>query len=61
MQNDLNSTTSDVISTYIYRRGLINADYSFSTAVGLLNNVVNFIILVTVNAISRKLGEISLF
>jgi putative aldouronate transport system permease protein len=61
MQNDLNSTTSDVISTYIYRRGLINADYSFSTAVGLFNNVINFILLITVNAITRKFSETSLF
>ena len=61
MQNDLNSTTSDVISTYIYKRGLVNADYSFSSAVGLFNNVINFIILITVNGISRRLGETSLF
>jgi putative aldouronate transport system permease protein len=61
MQNDLNSTTSDVISTYIYRRGMVKADYSFSTAVGLFNNVVNFILLMLVNTVSRKLGETSLF
>lgn len=61
MQNDLNSTTSDVISTYIYRRGLLNADYSFSTVVGLFNNVINFILLITVNAITRKFSETSLF
>lgn len=61
MQNDLNSTTSDVISTYIYRRGMINADYSFSSAVGLFNNIINFTILMSVNAISRRLGETSLF
>jgi len=61
MQNDLNSTTSDVISTYIYRRGLLNADYSFSTAVGLFNNVINFILLIAVNAITRKFSETSLF
>ena len=61
MQNDLNRETSEVISTYVYRRGLINAEYSFSTAVGLFNSVVNFIILVVVNYLAKKLGETSLF
>lgn len=61
MQNDLNLDTSEVIATYIYKRGLINANFSFSAAVGLFNNVINFILLIIVNAISRKLNETSLF
>lgn len=61
MQNDLILDRAEVISTYIYRRGLINANYSFASAVGLFNNVVNFLMLLIVNGITRKLGETSLF
>jgi len=61
MQNDLNMNASDVISTYIYRRGLLKADFSFSSAVGLFNNVINFSLLLIVNSVSRKLNETSLF
>lgn len=61
MQNNLNLSTSDVISTYVYRIGLVQAQYSLSTAVNLFNSVVNLIIIVTVNAIARKLGETSLW
>jgi putative aldouronate transport system permease protein len=61
MQNQLNMSTSDVISTYVYRMGLENAQYSFSTAVGLFNSVINTILLVTVNQIARKVGETSLW
>ena len=61
MQNDLNIDTSEVISTYVYKRGLINMNYSFSAAVGLFNNVVNAILLVIANGISRKFSETSLF
>lgn len=61
MQNNLNMQTSDVIATYIYRRGLIDAAYSFSSAVGLFNNVINFSLIALVNLLSRKIGETSLF
>ena len=61
MQNSLNMSRSDVISTYVYRIGLIRAQYSFSTAVGLFNSVVNLILLVTINQIARRLGETSLW
>lgn len=53
--------TADVISTYVYRKGLLNAEYSFSTAVGLCNSVINFTIVVLFNKISKKLTEISLW
>jgi len=59
LQNDLNRSASDVIATLVYRQGLILSDYSFSTAVGLFNSVVNFILLVTVNTICRKVSDIS--
>lgn len=61
LQNDLNMVRSDVISTYVYRIGLIGSQYSFSTAVGLFNSVVNLILLVSVNAVSRRVSETSLW
>lgn len=54
MQNDLNIDASEVISTYVYKIGLINNQFSFSTAIGLMNNVINFIILVIANKLSNK-------
>ena len=61
MQNPLNMRTSDVISTYVYRTGLIGAQYSFATAVGLFNSVINLILVITVNQIARRLSETSLW
>ncbi len=61
LQNALNLDTSEVISTYVYKTGLVNAQYSFSTAIGLFNSVVNLILLVTVNMISRKISDNSLW
>ena len=55
MQNDLTINVSEIISTYVYRVGLINTQYSFSTAIGLMNNVINFIILVLANKFSNKI------
>jgi putative aldouronate transport system permease protein len=52
---------SDVIMTFVYRRGLIEGDYGYSTAVQIFNSVVNLILLITANAISRKYSETSLF
>ena len=53
--------TSDVIATYVYRQGLIQGDYSYAAAVGLFNTTVNFIILISANALSRKVNKVSLF
>ena len=61
MQNDLNMESSDVISTFVYRSGILGADYSFSAAVGLFNSVCNFILLIITNSIVRRLGEVSLW
>ena len=52
---------ADVISTFNYRKGLVDYDYSFSTAVGLFNSVVNVILLITANSISKKVNENSLW
>ncbi|MDR0831314.1 MAG: ABC transporter permease subunit [Bacillales bacterium] len=54
MQNPLNIEASQVISTYTYQVGLIDADYGFGTAVGLFNSIINFILLVIVNITARK-------
>ncbi|MFC9706907.1 ABC transporter permease [Paenibacillus sp. NPDC056933] len=61
LQNPLNMGSSDVISTFVYRSGLVDAQYSFSTAVGLFNSVVNAILLITVNQIARRTSENSLW
>ena len=61
MQNPLNLETSEVIATYVYKIGLVNANYSFGTAVGLFNSVVNMILIVLVNWIARRVGDTSLW
>ena len=61
MQNDLNISVSEIISTYVYKRGIVYSNYSFSAAVGLFNNVINVSMIVIANAISRKVSETSLF
>ncbi len=53
--------TSDIIATYVYRRGLLDADYSFSTAVGIFNSIVATVLLVITNTVARKTGEVSLW
>ncbi|MEF3303976.1 ABC transporter permease subunit [Paenibacillus sp. GYB003] len=61
MQNSLNTESSDVISTYVYRSGLLGAQYSFASAVGLFNSVVNFVLLLTVNRIAKAVNQSSLW
>ncbi|MBQ6804054.1 MAG: sugar ABC transporter permease, partial [Clostridia bacterium] len=65
MQNNLNLATSEVISTYVYKIGLGAGsnvpNYSLSTAIGLFNSIINLILICTVNAITRKLSETSLW
>ena len=61
MQNDLNMSTSDVISTFVYRSGILDAQYSFSAAVGLFNSLINFIMLIMVNQIAKKVNDTSLW
>lgn len=61
LYNQMTYETADVISTYVYRRGLIQFDYSFSAAVGFFNSIVNFLLLIGANALSRKVNETSLW
>lgn len=60
LQNTLNSSTSEIISTYVYKMGLISNQYSLSSAIGLFNNVINLALLLLVNQISKKLSDTSL-
>lgn len=52
---------ADVISSFVYRKGILQADYSYSTAVGLFNSVINFMLLITANSLSRRLSSSSLW
>ncbi|GAF23976.1 LOW QUALITY PROTEIN: ABC transporter, permease protein [Bacillus sp. JCM 19047] len=61
MQTPLNKESSNIIATYVYEVGIQQAQYSFGTAVGLFNSVINLILLVTVNQIARKVSENSLW
>ena len=61
LQNSLNMRSSDVISTYVYRLGMVNMEYSFSTAVGLFQSVVSLTLMCIVNGISRRVSETSLW
>ncbi|MCC8167953.1 MAG: ABC transporter permease subunit [Clostridiales bacterium] len=57
LQTDLNLDTSEIIATYVYKKGLLDGDYSFSTAVGLFNTVINVILLIVVNKIVEKMND----
>ena len=61
MQDSRNIVNSEIIATYVYKVGLIDGRFSFSAAVGLFNNVVNFILLISINQISRRVSETSLW
>ena len=60
MQNSMNTAISETISTYVYKTGLLSAQYSFATAVGLFNSLVNFILLIIANQLARKFSDISI-
>ncbi len=57
LQTDMNIGTSEIIATYVYKKGLLDGDYSFSTAVGLFNTVINVILLVVVNKFAEKMND----
>lgn len=61
LYNSTTYETADVISTFVYRRGLLQMDYGFSAAIGLFNNILNFILLVSANAVSRRINNTSLW
>jgi putative aldouronate transport system permease protein len=61
MYNPATYEVADVISSYVYRRGLIQTEYSYSTAVGLFNSVINFCLLIGANVVSKRVSETSLW
>ena len=64
MQNTLNLRVSEVISTYVYKQGLAagaSSDYSYATAIDLFNAVINLVLIVSVNAVSRRVSDTSLW
>lgn len=61
MQNTMNLSVSEVISTYVYKMGLLSAQFSFSTAVNLFNSVVNLVLLLTFNWISKRTTSMGIF
>ena len=61
MQNPVNMQFSEIISTFVYKRGLINFQYSYATAVGLFNSVCNLVLIVLANMFSKKVNETSLW
>ncbi|MFD0958034.1 ABC transporter permease [Paenibacillus chungangensis] len=61
LQNQLNQESSEVIQTYVYKSGLLQAQYSFSAAVGLFNSLINLTLLITVNTIAKRISGTSLW
>lgn len=61
MQNDLNLPVSEIVGSYVYKTGILGADYGFSTAVSFFNNVVGLILVIASNAIAKKFSDVSLF
>ncbi len=60
LQNNLNLVTSEIISTYVYKMGMISSEYSLSAAIGVFNNVINFVLMMVVNFAANKLSNTSL-
>jgi putative aldouronate transport system permease protein len=61
LQTPLNLSSSEIIATYVYKNGLLDANYSFAAAVGLFNSVVNFLLILIVNFIAKRVSNTSLF
>lgn len=61
LQNDLNIGASEIISTYVYKQGIVSAQYSYSAAVSLFNNLVGLILVILVNKLAKKFADMSLF
>ena len=60
LQTELNKAASDVLAVYVYEQGILNAKYSYSTAVGLFNTAINIVLLIVVNTISKKAADIDI-
>jgi len=61
LYNPMTYETADVLNTYIYRRGILSADFSFATAVGLFQSVIGFVLVVSANRVVKKFSDTSLW
>lgn len=61
LQNDLNLPVSEIVGTYVYKTGVLGADYGFSTAVSLFNNVVGLVLVIVSNQVAKKFADVSLY
>ena len=61
LKNDLNAEKSNVISIYTYEIGLMDGKLSYSSAIGLFNNIINIIIMIVVNKIAKLCGDVSIW
>lgn len=61
LANNATMEKADTLASYVYRKGLIDANYGYSTAVGLFNSIINLILIVIANKVSKKFSESSLF
>lgn len=61
LMNDLNRAAAEIISTFVYQRGLIDRNYSSAAAIGLFNSAINLVLLLGVNAIARRVSDTSLW
>ncbi|MFW6313695.1 MAG: ABC transporter permease subunit, partial [Spirochaetota bacterium] len=61
LQNPMNLSASEVIETYVYKTGILAAQYSYSAAIGLFNALINVVLLLLVNRVARALSETSLW
>ena len=60
LQNNINLDYSEIIATYVYRIGIQGGQFSYSSAIGLFNNVINMVLLVVVNKIAKNVSDVSL-
>ena len=61
LQTGSNTNTSDIIGVYVYNVGLGQAKYSYTAAIGLFQNLIGFVMIITVNTLAKKLGSVSMF
>ena len=61
LQNNLNIRSSEIISTLVYKQGILQGNYGYATAVGLFNSVINLVLIILTNRICKKYFEISLW
>ena len=61
LQNNVNLTYSEIISTYTYKIGIQGGQFSYSAAIGLFNNIINLTLLLAVNKIAKKVADVSLW